>query len=68
MLTFKTNIKCAGCVQKVKPYLDKLPSVREWSVDLNSADKVLNIEGEVEPEQVIHSLSLAGYKAGKING
>lgn len=67
MLSFKTNIKCAGCVQKVKPYLDKVPGIKEWNIDLNSDQRTLNIEGDVEVARVIQLLSQAGYKAEKIN-
>jgi len=45
--SFKTNFKCEGCVDKVKPKLDQLqPSkdIDKWEVNLESAEKTLSVE------------------------
>jgi copper chaperone len=64
--SFKTNIKCGGCVSKVKPYLDNLKEVKSWNVDLASADRLLTVEGEINAELITRAIAEAGYNAEKI--
>jgi copper chaperone len=66
MQKFKTNIKCGGCIQKVKPYLDGLKEIKTWNVDLNSPDRELTIEGEISGEIIIQAIIRAGYSAEQI--
>ena len=64
---FKTNLKCSGCVDTLKPHLDKLAENKEierWSVDLNSPEKLLVIEtNKLTPDMVKHQIRAAGYDA-----
>jgi copper chaperone len=64
-LTFKTTIKCSGCVAKATPYLNKVAGEDNWEVDITNPDKLLHIETdkEIKPEDVIEALKEAGYKA-----
>ncbi len=66
-VTFKTNIKCSGCIEKVTPYLNGHNGIENWEVDTASADKVLTVKlnGSTEKE-VIAAVEKAGYKAEKI--
>jgi len=64
--SFKTNIKCAGCVSNVKPYLDSLKGVTNWHVDLASQDRILIVEGDISSDLVIKALAAAGYRAESI--
>lgn len=44
-MKFKTNAKCSGCSEKI---LNKVRSQfpnQEWSLDLDSADKILEMHG-----------------------
>lgn len=66
MQSFKTNIKCNGCVQKVKPFLDGIKEVKTWQVDLESPDRILTIEGEVIGDVIIKAITDSGYHAEKI--
>lgn len=66
MQSFKTNIRCDGCIAKVKPYLDELKEVKSWSVNLASPDRVLTVEGEVDAAMIVKALALAGYVGSKI--
>jgi copper chaperone len=66
MQKFKTNIKCGGCIQKVKPYLDELKEIKTWNVDLDSPDRTMTVEGELSSESIIRAISSAGYRAEKI--
>jgi copper chaperone len=67
MMKFKTNIKCGGCIQTVKPYLDSLKEIKSWEVDILSPDKILTLEGDIAEEKVVQAIQAAGYKAEKIS-
>lgn len=60
---FKTNLKCSGCVAAVKENLDTLKSVKDWNVDLVSADKILTVEGNPSENEIAEAFSKAGYVA-----
>ena len=60
---FKTNIKCAGCVEKVTPFLNEAVGESNWKVDYTDPAKVLTVEGEDPKEKVLKALASAGYKA-----
>jgi copper chaperone len=66
MQTFKTNIKCGGCIQKVKPYLDGLKEIKSWNVNLDSPDRILIVEGEISEDIIVEVISHAGYRAEKV--
>jgi copper chaperone len=66
MQSFKTNIKCGGCVGKVKPYLESIKGITSWNVDLASPDRLLTVEGEVSSDAIVKALSAAGYHADLI--
>jgi copper chaperone len=67
MKRFKTNIKCGGCIQKIKPYLDDLKEIKSWTVDLDSPDRTLSVEGEVTEEKIIRAIHASGYQAEKLD-
>lgn len=63
-LKFKTNIRCGGCVAKVKPALDAEKTISRWEVDLNSPERILTIEGGIaDTKVVVDALAGVGYKA-----
>jgi len=64
-LTFKTNIKCSGCIAKATPFLDQVAGKDNWEVDITNPDKILRIETEaaVSASDVIKAVTDAGYKA-----
>jgi copper chaperone CopZ len=59
--TFKTNLRCAGCVAAIKPYLDAEPRVSRWSVDLAAPDKLLTVHGDAPAEAVKAAVARGGY-------
>ncbi|MXV17250.1 heavy-metal-associated domain-containing protein [Hufsiella ginkgonis] len=68
-LKFKTNIKCSGCVAAVTPGLNSLPEVESWTVDLESANKILSVsawEG-LAAGSVKEALQKAGYSAEQVD-
>ncbi|HEY8918292.1 MAG TPA: heavy metal transport/detoxification protein [Chitinophaga sp.] len=67
-LKFKTNIKCAGCIATVTPFLDTVAGKDSWSVDTLNPDKtlVINTDKSITGADVIQALQQAGYKAENI--
>lgn len=65
-IKFKTNIKCAGCVEKITPYLNEAVGEGHWQVDYNNPLKILTVDDERQKDNVIHALEKAGYKAEAI--
>lgn len=64
-LTFKTTIKCSGCVAKATPFLNQVVGEDNWEVDITNPDKILRIEADntIKAEDVIAAVEKAGYKA-----
>ncbi|MEE4196421.1 MAG: heavy-metal-associated domain-containing protein [Bacteroidales bacterium] len=70
-LKFKTNLKCEGCKNAVRPFLNQIDAINSWEVDLSHKDKILTIEantiGQDEiASQVKEAFNQAGYIAEKI--
>lgn len=66
-LKFKTNLKCGGCIKAITPGLESLNLIGKWSVDLESLDKVLEVEATEDiSEQVIDSVKKAGYLISRL--
>jgi copper chaperone CopZ len=62
IFTFKTNIKCGGCVAKVSPALNSESGISSWEVDTASADKVLTVVSDGATEAaIIKTVKAAGY-------
>jgi len=63
-IKFKTNINCNHCLGKVTPVLDSDTGISEWSVDLNSVDKILTVKSEnPDVNKIVKALSEVGYFA-----
>lgn len=41
---FRTDIKTKKKVKSIKPVLDNIPNIQEWSIDLEDTDNVLRVE------------------------
>ena len=66
-IQFKTNIKCSGCVANVTTELNKAAGENNWSVDVQSTDKILTIGLEgITATEIQEAVEKAGYKAEKI--
>ena len=59
---FKTNLRCGSCIATLKPYLDRVPGVDSWAVDIASSDKTLTVAGTAPTEAVKKAVSKAGYQ------
>lgn len=60
--TFKSNIKCMGCVASVTPELEKVEGLASWNVDITNPNKWLTVD--VESEEVLDAVQDAVEKAG----
>lgn len=65
-MKFKTNAKCGGCVAAIGSQLNKLVKDNEWSIDLKSPDKVLEVTADVPADRVIAAVTEAGFKAEQL--
>jgi copper chaperone CopZ len=70
-LKFKTNLKCEGCKNSVRPFLNQIDAISLWDVDLSHNDKILTVEANTISEdeivaQVKEALKQDGYTAEKI--
>lgn len=65
---FKTNINCSGCIEKVKPHLDRQSDISHWEVDTTQPDKILTVETEnLKDADIINLVKSAGYKIEPIH-
>lgn len=58
--TFKSNIKCMGCVVAVTPHLEKVEGLASWNVDISDPNKWLTVE--VETDEVLDAVQDAVEK------
>jgi copper chaperone CopZ len=61
--TYKTNLRCGGCVQTIAPLLDSAAGIKSWKADVESPDRLLTVEGDdVARPRVAELLGKAGYQ------
>ena len=66
-LLFKTSLKCNGCVRAITPGLESIPGIEQWNVNLESADRVLEVESTEDVSvQVLESVKKAGYEISRL--
>lgn len=65
-MKFKTNAKCGGCVSAIGAKLNKVIKENEWSIDLNSPEKLLRVTANVPSETIIKAVTEAGFKAEQL--
>lgn len=65
-MRFKTNAKCGGCVAAIGAKMNRLVKDNEWSIDLKSPDKVLEVTADVPADKVVAAVTEAGFKAEQL--
>lgn len=60
--TFKTSIKCGGCIEKVTPFLNELTELKQWEVDTANPDKVLTVQTEGDIDSIVKKVEAAGFR------
>ena len=56
VLKLKTDLRCAACVESIRPLFDAAPGVSRWSADVASPDKLLTVEGDGVSVEVVDAL------------
>ncbi len=68
-MTFKTNIKCGGCIAKVTPTLQGAKGIANWGVDTSTPDKILTVQTEqLSAPEVQALVQQAGFTAQLVQG
>jgi len=62
-LAFNTNINCGSCVRAVSGTLNQATRISRWSVDTEHQDKVLTVDTDLTPEDVVALVEQAGFDA-----
>ena len=66
-LKYKTNIHCSRCIKTVTPVLNTLDNVDFWKVDLESSDKILEVElDDHDKEAVLNAVKSLGFEIEEI--
>lgn len=65
---FKTTIKCAGCIEKVTPFLNNAVGTSNWQVDVQDPGKTLTVttQPNITEQDIVKAVEAAGYKAEKL--
>lgn len=63
---FKTSAKCMGCVNAIAAKLNNVVSQENWSIDLNSPDRVLTVKSDASDEDIVKAVTEAGFKIEKL--
>ena len=71
-LKFKTSLKCNGCVNAIKPHLDKVEGIVSWNVDLKNPNKIVEVTTDTASVEEIQkaieaAISDAGYSVELIS-
>ncbi len=63
--TFKTSLKCSGCVSALMPFMNELKGVQKWDIDLDNEKKILSVitEDFLDEKEIIKTIAKAGYTA-----
>ncbi|AKP50709.1 heavy-metal-associated domain-containing protein [Cyclobacterium amurskyense] len=64
-IKLKTNVKCGACVTAISPAMNGL-AASHWEVDLQSPDRILTVEGDVNETEIKAALEKSGYKGESI--
>jgi copper chaperone len=65
-IKFKTNIKCAGCIEKVTPGLNETAGAGHWEVDISKPEKILTVDSNVDEIRMKEALQKVGYNAERL--
>lgn len=67
ILTFKSNIKCGGCMAIVGPFLDRAEDIIKWEVDTEVPEKTLRVVvNGLEENDIQQLVKEAGFEAQPI--
>ena len=58
---FKTNINCNNCIRSVTGFIEEVPGIEQWTVDIAVPEKVLTVTGKAKPEAIVAAVEEAGF-------
>ncbi len=62
ILVFKTNLDHPELLTRIEPFMQTIPGIKKWNIDMDDCDNVLRIESEkVSPGTIESVLQQAGY-------
>lgn len=64
-LKFKTNIKCSGCVNAIKPFMDSVKEISSWKVNLESSDKIVEVITKEVSNNKLSGKIISGIKQAR---
>lgn len=59
---FKSNINCSSCERMVANTLNEHPNIDDWSVNFDSPEKILSIEGAIDAKELSDLLNDLGFE------
>lgn len=65
-MKFKTNAKCGGCEAAIRMKLHGVINESDWSLDLNSPDKILTVNTDISPSTIMEAVRDAGFQIEEI--
>jgi copper chaperone len=64
-IQFKTNLKCNGCVNAIKPNIEAINEVKSWRVFLDVQEKTLEVDYDtISEDEILDAVQDAVTKAG----
>ncbi|RNI32032.1 copper chaperone [Rufibacter immobilis] len=64
LLKFKTNVQSSEQIEQVTPFLEKLPGIENWKIDVGTEENILSISGtNLNPQKIENAVKKAGYTA-----
>lgn len=61
-ISFKTNFKCQGCIDKVADTLNNHLQIEAWEVNLQSSEKTLSVKTSLSASELETLIAQKGYK------
>ena len=64
-IKFKTNLKCDGCINAIKPGMNTIKGIGSWKVFLDDQNKTLEVNFEDSDEkEIINEVKSVVTKSG----
>lgn len=66
-MKFRTNAKCGGCEAAIRIKLNGVLPESDWTLDLDSPDKVLTVKGDVSASAIMEAVKDAGFQIEQLD-
>ncbi|KGE13348.1 hypothetical protein [Sphingobacterium deserti] len=66
-LIFETDVRCSSFFEKIHVAVKKVKGISTWTLDLDSAYRLLTVEGKsLDYKEIINQLSMHGVDANRL--